>query len=64
MTIDETRMIQARLGRPCIDDAAYTAATQDEDAVCELEKHIEVFADIYDGDALHLLLGQQPIDGI
>ena len=39
-------------------------AAEHDDAVAQLEQHVEVLADIDDGDAVHLLLGQQIVDGV
>ncbi len=47
-----------------IDDAADLTAAQHQNAVAQLKQHVEVLADVNDGGALHLLLGEEVIDGV
>ena len=52
------------VGRPGVDHAGDLTAAEDQDAVAQLQQHVQVLADVDDGDALHLLLRQQVVNGI
>ena len=41
-----------------VHDAGHLAAAKHQDAVAKLQKNVQILADIDDGDAFHLLLGQ------
>jgi len=53
------------LGRgAAVHDAADLAAAQHQNPVAQLQQHIQIFADIDDGHALHLLVGHQVVNGV
>ena len=54
----------ALVGGSGVDHAGNLTAAQNDNPVAELQQNVEVFADVHDGDALHLLLGEQVVNGV